>query len=354
MATGRRHGRTALWTALVAGPALFATSCASGEAGGEASPGEAAASADSCYAGETATFVVSFGAGSGYDQIARLIAPYLEKELGATVVVENQPGAGGLLALNQLANAQPDGLRFGFFTGQGMVGATLGGADGVNFDIRDLSYVGRTAADDRILMTGGKSELETIEDVMAGSDLSYGSSGPGANDYIDATVLMRLLDIDAEILTGFQKAAEVALAVTAGDVDLFSGTLGSNLAGMKSGDHKALLVIGSEPVAELPDVPALTDLGLDDDELAIARAHIDVQKMGRMIWAPPMMPEPCLTELTDAMEDVMENSEFIADMKKMDQPVDWIPGSEMKEVVEGLLDDSPEEFMELMESAYVE
>src|SRR5690606_40452254 len=70
-----------------------------------------AQAADPYYKGKTIRFVVGFGAGGGYDTYSRMLAPHIAKETGATVIVENQPGAGGMVALNKLAVAPPDGLQ---------------------------------------------------------------------------------------------------------------------------------------------------------------------------------------------------------------------------------------------------
>src|SRR5207244_2542538 len=69
------------------------------------------------YAGKTVRMIVGSGVGGGYDVFSRMIAPYLGKTLGATVVVENQPGAGGLVALNRLYMAPPDGLQISLTNG---------------------------------------------------------------------------------------------------------------------------------------------------------------------------------------------------------------------------------------------
>src|SRR5262245_17970812 len=76
------------------------------------SPGQAQDAEKAFYAGKTVRMIVGSGTGGGYDIFSRLIAPYLAKTLGTTVIVENQPGAGGLIALNRLYTAPPDGCRF--------------------------------------------------------------------------------------------------------------------------------------------------------------------------------------------------------------------------------------------------
>ena len=69
------------------------------------------------YAGKTVRMIVGSGTGGGYDIFSRMIAPYLAKELGTTVIVENQPGAGGLVALNRLYAATGDGLQISLSNG---------------------------------------------------------------------------------------------------------------------------------------------------------------------------------------------------------------------------------------------
>src|SRR5262245_60310353 len=83
------------------------------------SPANAQDAEKAFYAGKTVRMIVGSGVGGGYDVFSRLIAPYLAKTLGTTVIVENQPGAGGLVALNRLAVAPPDGLQISLTNGTG-------------------------------------------------------------------------------------------------------------------------------------------------------------------------------------------------------------------------------------------
>ena len=85
-----------------------------------ASPGRAQDAEKAFYAGKTVRMVVGSGVGGGYDVFSRIIAPYLSRTLGTTVIVENQPGAGGLIALNRLYVAPPDGLQISLSNGTGV------------------------------------------------------------------------------------------------------------------------------------------------------------------------------------------------------------------------------------------
>lgn len=341
----RRTKWTRVQVGLMAVVLLLAAACAgtkSTAAGGEG---------EGSFEGETIHFVVSFSPGGGYDIVARAIAPYLEEELGATVVVENEDGAGGLVAANEIYTAEPDGTTMGIFAGQGIAGASLGEADGAQFDLENFSYVARIADDSRVIVTGPDSPYQTIDDVLAADDLKFATAGTGAADNIDATVLIPVLDMDAQIVTGYESSDDTALALQSGDVDIGSGTVSSRLPDIKSGEMRPLLIIGSEPAKELPGVPVLTDMDLDESELSLAQAHIELQALGRMVWAPPGVPEDRLAALEDAFEAACENPEFQEQMAKAYQAIDFTAGAESKEVAEDILD-APDDYKALLEDAY--
>src|SRR5687767_15950298 len=90
-----------------------------------ASPVAAQESEQAFFSGKTVRFVVGFGAGGGYDSYARMLAPYLSKTLGAKVIVENRPGAGGLVALNGVYISPPDGLTMMIVNGTAAVFSQL-------------------------------------------------------------------------------------------------------------------------------------------------------------------------------------------------------------------------------------
>src|SRR5689334_14322514 len=104
-------------------------------------PGRAQESEKAFYAGKTVRMIVGSGVGGGYDVFSRLIAPYLSKTLGTTVIVENVPGAGGLVALNKLYIAPPDGLQISLSQGTMAGIAQLTGDQAARFDLTQFSYL---------------------------------------------------------------------------------------------------------------------------------------------------------------------------------------------------------------------
>jgi tripartite-type tricarboxylate transporter receptor subunit TctC len=311
------------------------------------------AAARAFYAGEQVNFVVSFGEGGGYDIIARAMAPYLETELGASVFVDNRPGAGGLVAANSLFVANSSGLEFGFFSGQGIAGAVVGEAAGATFNLGEFSFLARAAEDPRVFTVGAPSGFLTFADVLAAPRFRFGSSGPGGSDHIDANVLLRAIDgFDGEIITGYSGSAETELAATAGQTDGAAGTYGSRLGAIRNGDHVAILAIASERISDIPEVPTILEIpGFSAEGRALLEAHLAFQAMGRMLLAPPGVPADRLEFLRLAFRNVLTNPAFIAEMDAIGQPITYLSGPEMELVAADVLN-APAVYVDLMKEAY--
>ena len=106
------------------------------------------------YAGKTVRMIVGSGVGGGYDVFSRLIAPYLAKVLGTTVIVENVPGAGGLVALNKLYIAPPDGLQISLSQGTMAALAQLTGDQAARYDLAKFTYLSTVGAPPGLWLVG--------------------------------------------------------------------------------------------------------------------------------------------------------------------------------------------------------
>lgn len=350
--TCNRHVRV-LGLAAMCAVVLFACATkAPNSTGPDEAPEHAQADAGSPFAGATVTLVVPFSPGGGYDSYARMLAPYLEEELDAArVVVENQPGAGGLLAINQLRADRSEGLRIALMNGIGVAGAATAGAEGADFALDDLTYVGRVMTGPQVWVAGTRSDRDSFEAVRSSSGFRFASSGPGASDFVFPTLLIAALDLDAEIVTGFDGSAEAELAVTRGDVDGYVGDAQGRLGAIEDGEHIALLSLTADRLELFPDAPALGELELTDTQREIVDGLFALMEMGRPIVAPPGVPEANLAALRNALARALQRPELLEDAAAADRPIVPLTGEEMDDVVRRVMD-APQEFRAALEAAY--
>src|SRR5262245_49623887 len=124
-----------------------------------------AADGPASLAGETIELIVPFAPGGGYDAYARQLAPKLGEELQATVIVVNKPGAGGVLATNEIWKADPDGTTIALFNTPGHLGSALAQSPGVRYDAEAFSYIGRLSSEPDVVLTAKDSAYHSWNDV---------------------------------------------------------------------------------------------------------------------------------------------------------------------------------------------
>src|SRR6476469_3055501 len=131
------------------------------------------------FAGKTVRIAVGSATGGGYDIYSRLIAPYLARVLGATVIVENQPGAGGLISLNRLYVTEPDGLTLTFANGTSAAFAQLTDQQGARFDLAKFGYLATVGAPPGLWLVGPDSPIKTVKQAIdAKMKWRWAASGP--------------------------------------------------------------------------------------------------------------------------------------------------------------------------------
>ena len=225
-----------------------------GDAGAQGDATAAEAGADDClqhFEGETVTLTVGYGVG-GYDDYARMLAPYLQEELGASeVIVENQEGAGGNIQVNNLFTAEPDGLTLGLVNGVGAAGSQLTGQPGVRFDMDEFTWIGRIAYEPDIVAVDADGALNSFEDLMAQDPPTFGAEGPGGGNYLIPSLFREVFPemSELEIITGFD-APEIELAIQRGEIDAMTGSWDSRLAQIEAGEQQAVLVVGDERIGD--------------------------------------------------------------------------------------------------------
>ncbi len=304
--------RTRFWTrtatmAVAAG--LVLAGCGAGGDGNDEGGSDDAACRN--YPSKDIDFVVPYAAGGGFDAWARLMEPYLEKNLGGEIDVRvtNVDGGGGMRAMNEIFAAPPDGTKIvftepGFATVNQILGRTTG-----DFDIRDLTYLGRATIDPQVFAVAADSDVSSIED-LEGQSVKHAGQDISPIE----TIVYDTFGIKGDFIL-HDATSETVLAVRRGDSDITVSSLSSMLQYLGEDQLKPILFVGTEEVNEdllgydkLKGVETITDVG--HEELGA------VLEQYRVVAGPPEMPECMSTILSDAVSKTLADEEFVAEAEK--------------------------------------
>ena len=291
-----------------------------------ASSGRAQEAERAYYAGKTVRMVVGSGTGGGYDIFSRMIAPYLAKVLGTTVVVENQPGAGGLLALNKLYLAPPDGLQISLTNGTGAAFAQLTGDQAARFDLTKFSYLATVGAPPGLWLVGPDSPIREVRQaVNAKMKWRWASSGGTSGLGIGAAFTCEALKLDCHVVQGYKGSADAGLAVTRGEMDALYVPESSANNFVKARQNWALATISRTKSRFFPDRPTIFAAAqMDADGTWVMDFLANVVKLGRILVAPPGIPPARLAYLQEAVKQTMHNPQLIADGEKAERIIEYL------------------------------
>jgi tripartite-type tricarboxylate transporter receptor subunit TctC len=307
---------------------------------------------DNPFEGEDITLTVGVSPGGGYDAYARMLAPEIAERWDADVVVNNEPGAGGLVALNNLLASEPDGTQIMLINGPGIGGSSLVGAEGADFQLDELTYVGRVSDAPRMVAAGVDSGYDSMEDLEDGDPFVIGATGPGASTYVEPLVLFEIMGWPYELVTGYDGSTETIAGMVAGEVEgvmLDVDTVGPTV---QDGDAEALFIMAAdESLDDFPDVPILAEQDLDEETQALADAAEALAFMGRTLVIHPDTDPEVANFIHDTFQEILTDPDFEEEAESQGRPLGYADQDEVDELVQTLLD-APERFFEILESGY--
>jgi tripartite-type tricarboxylate transporter receptor subunit TctC len=209
--------------------------------------------------------VVPFGAGGVADLTARTVAQRLTETLGQSVVVENRPGAGGVVAATTVARAEPDGHTLLLISNGTAVSAGL--FKTLPFDpVKDFAPISLFATFDIAIVTAAESKFQNLADLLAWAranpgKLNIGSINIGSTQHLAAELFKTTAGLQAEVIP-FNGTPAVITALRGGQIDVAVEILGPVLPQIRSQALRALAVTSERRTASLPEVPTAAEAGL--------------------------------------------------------------------------------------------
>jgi tripartite-type tricarboxylate transporter receptor subunit TctC len=290
------------------------------------------------YAGRTVTYIVATAPGGNYDLFGRLVADYMQKYLpGSTFVVKNMPGAGHLIGANAIYAARPDGLTIGTFN-TGLIYNQLIGLDGVRFDLTRMSWIGKGAADPRVIVIAEQVPVRTFADLRGRKEpVNFATAGVGSAAFVETTMLANALKLPVRILTGYS-GTEDELAMRRGEIGGALGSRSTFAAFVRNGFARQIAQIGGKET----DTPQLKDLVSDRGARQLVALVQSQGDISRLTAGPPGIPQDRLEALRSAYRKAMEDPDLQAKALRASITVDPAYGDDVLAMVRAALDQSPE------------
>ncbi len=268
----------------------------------------------------TITYVAPFPAGSNTDTLGRIIADQLSKKLKVSVVVENKPGATGMIGSSQVAKAKPDGYTImGGSIASHAINAGL--FPNMQYDpvnsFEPITIIGFNA---NTLVVANSSPFKSVKDVIAAAKadpdtVTYASSGIGTTQHLSGVLLGQEADI---------KVVHVPYGGKSALPDIMGGQVSMMFEGptvvphVLEGSLRALAVTSTKRMASLPDVPTMQEAGLPNYEIRSWQA----------IFAPKGTPKPIVDKLYQAISEVLNTPEVLKRLETMGVEPSGMPPAE--------------------------
>ncbi|MDP2720319.1 MAG: tripartite tricarboxylate transporter substrate-binding protein [Dehalococcoidia bacterium] len=289
------------------------------------------------YKGKTVQLVAPYSPGGGYDLWARIMAPYLAKHLGATVIVKNEPGASAKVAVNRLQK-ENNGLSIVIFNPVGALTAQIYGLEGANFDLGKFNWLATGYKLIYPVVVGKKSGYKTVADLQKAPEVKFGTDAIGGGKTVLLATMGRALDINVKLVVGYGGTADQILAVQRGEVDGFTTGYPAIKPSIESGDLIPVFVMDQRKIKDFPDVPSIYEVkNLSPAEKRTVDTAIALDP-GRPIATTPGVPAERVAFLEAAIRKTLEEPGVIEKIRKIGEDVEYVGGKDTAELMNTLLD----------------
>ena len=310
----------------------------------------AAQTAEEFYKGKALTLVVGNGPGGGFDVFGRLLARYIGRYVpgNPSVVVQNMPGAGSLVAANYLYNVAPkDGTTFGLIARNMPLLGLLGNNSNVRFDPHKFTWLGSSSNfsnDAYVLIVRKDAAVKSLADALrvGGPELLLGGTADGGSSSDVPKILHDTLGLNTKLVVGYRDSAGIYLAMERGEVSGRTNELSSIKSVRPSwlapnSDYKLLIQYArATRLAEFPDVPTARELAPSER----ARALIEFTEAPfTMAWpyaAPPGLPADRAVALEDAFAAAHRDPQLLAEATAAGLDVTLVRADELRRSIDKL------------------
>lgn len=303
------------------------------------------------YMGKTLTIVIGYSPGGGYDAYARALARFYGKFIPGqpTVIVQNMPGGGSLVAANYLyAKAAADGTVIGMFASQAALEPLFGNAE-AKFDPAKFSWIGSMAQEVVYCGLWQNPGAPTSFDDLMTKEAIFGTTAPTGITFQHPAILKTVLGAKIRLIPGYAGSREINLAMQRGEVNGMCALFASSIRAQykddfDSGKLKLIIQMGAKRSDELGNIPSVYDYAKTAEQKALLDIHFKQLMLSRPFAGPPGVPAYRLAALRDAFAATLKDPEFLAEAERSGLEIDYASHTEVTDLLNLYASFSPDAF----------
>jgi tripartite-type tricarboxylate transporter receptor subunit TctC len=247
--------------------------------------------------------VVPFAAAGVTDVVARVIFEHIAQITGKTFVVDNRPGAGGTIAVGQVAGSDPDGYTLVMSDPSGSLPANVTLYPDLKYDPRkDLAPVAIFGDTGAMLVVSNQLPVQTAQDLVAlgkskPDELTYASTGIGTPGHLNGALFSKLAGIQT-VHVPYRVVGQAVTDLIAGRTSFWISPIPTNLQQVQQGQLRPLAVAGNQRSPDLPGIPTMRETGIGDFDASTTYA----------IFAPAGTPNESLDWLRGQIKSALADA----------------------------------------------
>lgn len=263
-------------------------------------------------------FIVGFPPGGATDLVARIVQPKLSASLGSQVIVDNRPGANGVISLQILKNSEPDGYTIGMGHIGGLVISPA--IQKVPYEpFKDFSYISMLVSLQNILIVHPSVSVKTLPEFLSYAKaqqgrLNYASAGIGSPGHLAGVLLETMAKISMTHVP-YKGGGPAITDLIAGHVPSYFAVISTAVPHVQSGKVRAIAVTGVKRAEVLSNVPTISEAGI--------KGYLATNWYGMI--APAKMPAPIVSRLNHDIVAALNSPDVIKQLK--DRGIDTDPSS---------------------------